>query len=94
MTYRGDNPYQITGDILYPLRVVWFIGLLVMGYMLSKPEEAITGKDGLLMDTGAIDSSDPLPWQKKASEKAIQRYTASQEKQWRRWNESMFERKR
>jgi len=32
------------------------------------------------------------PWQRKASDRAIERYTRSQEKKWRRWNEAMFER--
>ena len=39
---------------------------------------------------------DPLgpianPHQKEWSEKAIQKYTASQGKKWQRWNEAMFE---
>jgi hypothetical protein len=39
---------------------------------------------------------DPLgpianPRQKEWSEKAIQKYTASQGKKWQRWNEAMFE---
>lgn len=76
---------------MYPLRVVWFIGLLLMGYMLSKPD--LADNDNLLMDTEGIDSTDPMPWQKKTSEKAINKYSASQDKQWRRWNEAMFERK-
>ena len=31
-------------------------------------------------------------WQKRASEKAIEKYATTQEKKWRRWNEAMFER--
>ncbi len=91
MTYRMDNPYQATADILYPLRVAWFIGLLLMGYMLSKPNPE--GENNLLMDTGSIDSTDPMPWQKTASRKAVERYAAAQDKKWQRWNEAMFERK-
>ena len=32
------------------------------------------------------------PQQKEWSEKAVQKYAEAQEKKWRRWNESMFER--
>jgi hypothetical protein len=32
-----------------------------------------------------------LPWQRKASEKAVDNYTAVQERKWHRWNEAMFE---
>jgi TRAP-type C4-dicarboxylate transport system substrate-binding protein len=50
-----------------------------------------------LMDTTGVDSEGKewagLPsWQRKASEKAIEKYTEAQEKKWRRWNEAMFER--
>ena len=36
--------------------------------------------------------ADLPPWQRKASDKAVERYTEVQEKKWRRWNEAMFER--
>ena len=92
--YPTANPYQLAGDIYYPLRVVLFIGLLSMGYMLSRPGPAGTGdKDYLLMDTGSIDSSDPLPWQRTASQKTVERYADAQDRKWRRWNEAMFESK-
>jgi len=32
------------------------------------------------------------PQQKAWSEKAVQKYTAAQDKKWQRWNEAMFER--
>ncbi|MFA5317495.1 MAG: hypothetical protein WC369_08750 [Dehalococcoidales bacterium] len=88
-----------TGDILYPTRVMLFITLLCMGYELSRPIS--TGKKGqelLLAATAGESSAQDLdsgglpPWQRKASMKAIERYTATQEKKWRRWNEAMFER--
>ncbi len=39
----------------------------------------------------ANNSFAPTSQQKAWAEKAIQRYAASQEKKWRRWNEAMFE---
>ena len=83
------------GDILYFMRVTLFISLLCMGYTLSRPTPA-GNKERELFDTNRTDSEDKewsLPsWQRKASEKAIERYAATQEKKWRRWNEAMFER--
>ena len=87
-----------TGDILYFMRVTLFIALLCMGYSLSRPMPAGNKERELfLIDTTGVDSEDRkwagLPsWQRKASEKAIERYTATQDKKWRRWNEAMFER--
>jgi len=86
------------GDILYSARVMLFIMLLCMGYELSRPVSTISKGLETMPDT--IVGSSPLdrnwgglpPWQKKASEKAIERYTAAQEKKWQRWNEAMFER--
>jgi len=87
-----------TGDILYFMRVLLFITFLCMGYELSRPPTASDKeKDLLLSDTIEPGSqgqkwSGLPPWQRKASEKAVERYAGSQEKKWRRWNESMFER--
>ena len=84
------------GDILYPIRVALFIVLLCMGYSLSRPTTASNKeRDLLLPATGGSSSPDKEwaglpPWQRKASEKAIERYAESQEKKWRNWNESMF----
>ncbi|WP_148311192.1 hypothetical protein [Dehalococcoides mccartyi] len=81
------------------MRVMAFITLLCMGYELSRPVSTNKAEKGLLL---AATSDEPgfqeyerggmQPWQKKASEKAIERYAATQEKKWRRWNEAMFER--
>ena len=93
-TVGPGNP----GDILYFMRVTMFISLLCMGYSLSRPIPAGNKERELfLIDTSRTDSEDRkwtgLPsWQRKASEKAIERYTATQDKKWRRWNEAMFER--
>jgi len=87
-----------TGDILYFMRVTLFIALLCMGYSLSRPMPAGNKERELfLIDTTGVDSEGKewagLPsWQRKASEKAIEKYTEAQEKKWRRWNEAMFER--
>ena len=87
-----------TGDILYFMRVTLFIALLCMGYSLSRPTPAGNKERELfLIDTAGVDSEGKewagLPsWQRKASEKAIEKYTEAQEKKWRRWNEAMFER--
>ncbi len=86
------------GDILYFMRVTLFVALLCMGYSLSRPTPA-KGKElyMLLSATAGAGSADQEwaslpPWQRKASEKAVARYTEAQDKKWRRWNEAMFER--
>jgi hypothetical protein len=87
-----------TGDILYFMRVLLFIAFLGMGYELSRPRSAANKEpDLLLADTTTTGSPerewpDLPPWQRKASEKAVARYTEAQDKKWRRWNEVMFER--
>jgi hypothetical protein len=92
--YPAANPYQAAWDIYYPLRVVLFIGLLSIGYILSRQEPADTGgKNFPQMDPGEINSSGVLPWQRIASRKAVERYSDAQDRKWRRWNEAMFERK-
>jgi len=85
------------GDILYFMRVLLFIAFLSMGYTLSRPRSVPDDtKDELLLPS-VVDSpekewADLPPWQRRASEKAIEGYAAAQEKKWRRWNEAMFER--
>ena len=92
--YPAGNPYQVVRDIYYPLRVVLFIGLLSIGYILSRQESADTdGNNFPQMDPGVIDSFGVLPWQRTASRKAVERYADTQDKKWQRWNEAMFERK-
>ena len=86
------------GDILYFMRVMLFIAFWSMGYELSRPRPASNKEQDLLLPaTAGADSQDPKwpdlpPWQRKASEKAIERYAEAQDKKWRRWNEAMFER--
>ena len=86
------------GDILYFMRVMMFIALLCMGYSLSKSTPAGNKKQVPLLPatTGAGSPGQEWaglpPWQKQASEKAIEKYTVTQEKKWRRWNDAMFER--
>ena len=86
------------GDILYFTRVTLFITLLCMGYTLSRPTPA-KGKEQELLLPATTGAGSPEqgwaslpPWQRKASEKAVERYAGVQEKKWRRWNEAMFER--
>ena len=70
--------------------------LLRMGYELSQPVTD-SHKPALLLPAGT--EADPsqeqwpslMPWQRKASEKAVQNYAAVQERKWQRWNEIMFE---
>jgi len=71
--------------------------LLRMGYELSQPIPD-RRKDTALLPAFNTGENSPevewpglLPWQRKASEKAVENYTAVQEKKWRRWNEAMFE---
>jgi len=86
------------GDFLYSTRVLLFIAFLYMGYELSRPNPPDTKEqDQLFLAVIEPDSQDKEwaglpPWQRKASGKAIKRYAVTQEKKWRRWNESMFER--
>ena len=81
-----------TGDILYPMRVSLFIALLLMGYVLSRPQTTNIKEEDIL-SAGATREWESLPaWQRKSSDRAVERYTSSQEKKWRRWNEAMFER--
>lgn len=82
------------GDIFYFMRVLLFVALLSTAYTLSRPQPA--GDKTVLLPDAAPDPPEngwaSLPaWQRKASDKAVQRYAAAQEKKWRRWNEAMFE---
>ncbi len=94
----GSSSSPQAGDILYFTRVTLFITLLCMGYTLSRPTPAKGREQDLLLPatTGAGSGeqgwSGLPPWQRKASEKAVERYAEVQEKKWRRWNEAMFER--
>ena len=96
MMNQASVPAYI-GDIPYFLRVLLFISFLSMGYELSRPTSANKiERDKLLSATTGTSSEnkewpDLPPWQRKASEKAIERYAAVQEKKWRHWNEAMFE---
>jgi len=80
------------GDILYLTRVMLFVTLLSIGYVLSQPNPDARKEEKLLLPQTTPEWPGILPWQKKASEKAVQKYVESQEKKWRRWNEAMFER--
>ena len=79
-------------DIFYLTRVMLFITLLSMGYVLSQPDPVARKEDGVLLPDTTPEWPGILPWQKKASEKAVQKYAEVQEKKWQHWNEAMFER--
>ena len=85
-----------TGDILYSMRVTLFITLLCIGYSLSRPISTRKTKSELLLPATISPSDQELAglplWQRKASKKAIEKYAATQDKKWSRWNEAMFER--
>jgi len=95
---QADGPAYNTGDILYFMRVLLFVSFLSVGYALSRPRPADEKNTHLLLsDATELDSPGQKgtalqPWQKKVSEKAIERYAAAQDKKWRRWNDAMFER--
>ena len=96
MTNQAAGP-AYTSDFLYFTRVLLFIAFLSMGYALSQPKPASNKNPALLPSSTNPDSPEQewngLPmWQKKASEKAVERYAAAQEKKWQRWNDAMFER--
>lgn len=87
-----------TGDILYFMRVLLFIAFLSMGYALSRPKPASKNNPALLLGSTKLDPPEQEwaglpPWQRRASEKAVEKYAATQEKKWQRWNEAMFEAK-
>ena len=71
--------------------------LIRMGYEMSRPIPAGNKDDALLLPANTeLDSPEAewpglLPWQRKASAKAVENYAAVQERKWRRWNEAMFE---
>lgn len=85
-------------DPIYFMRVYLFVMMLSMAYALSRPIPSDKAKEDILLTATAPNTSSnqgwkDLPsWQKEASEKAVEKYTATQEKKWRRWNEAMFER--
>ena len=65
-----------------------------MGYAFSRPYSSDSkDEDILFLDNMVPDFPEILPWQRKASEKAVEKYAAAQDKKWQRWNEAMFERK-
>ena len=80
-----------TEDLLYSMRVVFFVSLLFFAFQLSRPESSSASEEASL-SLGPSDLTSPTQWQKEASKKAIVKYARSQEKKWRRWNEAMFER--
>ena len=97
-TNSQSNGPGNSGDILYSMRALLFIALLCVGYAMSRPQPTAGKKQDVLSpDTAGAGSQEQAwtglpPWQSKASEKAIARYAEAQEKKWRRWNETMFER--
>jgi len=71
--------------------------ILRIGYEMSRPLPA-GQKDFALLLTASSGADPPeeqwpslLPWQKRASKKAVEHYAAVQERKWRRWNDAMFE---
>jgi len=89
---QAVRPGYCTGDVLYFARVMLFITLLSMGYVLSQPDPGARKEEGVLLPDTAPRWSGVLPWQRKASERAVQKYAEVQEKKWQHWNEAMFER--
>jgi hypothetical protein len=85
-------------DPIYFMRVYLFVMMLSMAYALSQPiPSGNAEKNSLLPDTVRNPSANQgwkdLPsWQRETSVKAVEKYAATQEKKWRRWNEAMFER--
>ena len=75
--------------------------LLVMGALLRASYELSRQRSSVAevatYDTSVIGANPAAgtaltPQQKEWAEKAVQKYAEAQEKKWRRWNESMFER--
>ena len=71
------------------------VALLRASYELTgKPssEAKVATYDASVIGGNPAVSTALTPRQKEWSEKAVQKYAEAQEKKWRRWNESMFER--
>jgi len=69
--------------------------LVRMGYELTRTIPP-SRKDAVMLPSTGVNPPAPewpslLPWERKASEKAVENYAAVQERKWRRWNEAMFE---
>ena len=92
MTYQAYRPAQLE-DILYLGRVLFFIAFLSMGYALSRPWPARADVQSL-NSAGHQNAgwTGLAPWQRRASERAVENYAAAQQKKWRNWQEAMFER--
>jgi hypothetical protein len=69
-----------------------FITLLCISYQLNRPAPVAGEEPDLFLFDTKQEPPDLSLWQREASEKAVERYTATQEKKWRHWNEAMFER--
>ena len=71
--------------------------ILRMGYELSQPVLAEHKEPTVLLPASSDERpleeqwSSLLPWQRRASKKAVENYAAVQEKKWQHWNEVMFE---
>lgn len=69
--------------------------LLRMGYELTHTIPVSHKDTAMLPSTGMDPPAEEwpglLPWQRKASEKAVENYAAVQERKWHHWNEAMFE---
>jgi len=89
---QAVRPGYCMGDVLYLMRVMLFITLLSMGYVLSQPDLGARKEAGVLLPDTTPEWPGILPWQRRASVKAVQKYAEVQERKWRRWNEVMFER--
>lgn len=92
MINQTDEPVNRV-DLLYSMRVMLFTVFLLMDYELSRPNPSGNREEyDLLLPDAKQESPGISLWQKKASEKAVARYAAAQEKKWHHWNEAMFER--
>lgn len=83
----SDDFVEMTGLLMMAtlLRVV---------YELNRKETTQHSALEMLPQTAADVNSEPdlTSQQRQWAEKAVKRYAEAQEKQWRRWNEAMFER--
>jgi hypothetical protein len=78
-------------ELIFPLMI---IATMVSGYYESsgtqqeKEELLVTEKHQIADDPKQIPVT---PQQREWAEKAVKKYAEAQEKQWRNWNEAMFE---
>jgi hypothetical protein len=83
------KPEQL--ELMFPLMVM--ATLVWASDELSEPRQTrdVSSPDKKNPGSDSLQQTSINPRQKEWSEKAVRRFAEAQEKQWRNWNEAMFE---